>query len=53
MVFSRNIKEDTEAEILALWGSRDTQQYEKYLFIPLIIGISKKMAFSNIKKKIW
>lgn len=53
MVISRNVKEANGADIFAKWGYRDTKQYEKYLGLPLIIGLSKKIAFSKIKTKVW
>lgn len=53
MIFSKNLKEDLKVEILALWGNRGIQQYENYLGLSPIIRRSKKMAFSDIKTKLW
>lgn len=52
MVFNRNVKEVTRAEISSMWGCRDTKQYDKYLGLPLFIGRSKKRVFFKIKTKV-
>lgn len=52
MVFSRNVKEVTKAEISFMWGCKDTKQYKKYLGLPPIISRSKKKTFLKIKIKV-
>ncbi|XP_042974784.1 uncharacterized protein LOC122306423 [Carya illinoinensis] len=53
MVFSKNVKDDLKRDIMQLWGGSFTQQYEKYLGLPPMVGRSKKQAFSDIKKRVW
>lgn len=35
---------------MSLWGTRSTQQYEKYLGLIYVIGKSRKMAFSELNQ---
>lgn len=52
MVFSRNVNASTKDEIASLWSTSITQQYDKYLSIPLMINRSKRSAFSYIKTRV-
>lgn len=42
-----------QVEILELWGVQHSQQFEKYLGLPPLVGRSKYKAFSDIKHKVW
>lgn len=53
MVFNHNVQQIVKDEISALWETTESQQYEKYLGVPLIIGRSKKWTFLKIKARIW
>lgn len=53
MIFSQNVKDNIRDEVLSMWGCRATQQYQKYLSLPTIIGRSRKKALSEIKAKLW
>lgn len=53
MIFSKNTHVVKREEISALWTNETVQQYEKYLGLPLMIGRSKRMAFFDIKQKVW
>ncbi|KAF5454906.1 hypothetical protein F2P56_024537 [Juglans regia] len=53
MVFSRNVSEDKQKEIMDLWGSTQGHQYERYLGLPPMVGKSKNHAFADIKHKVW
>ncbi|XP_042983363.1 uncharacterized protein LOC122312776 [Carya illinoinensis] len=53
MVFSKNVNDDLKRDIMQLWGGSYTQQYEKYLGLPPMVGRSKKQAFSDIRKRVW
>ncbi|XP_042950087.1 uncharacterized protein LOC122282202 [Carya illinoinensis] len=53
MVFSKNVNDNLKRDIMQLWGGSFTQQYEKYLGLPPMVGRSKKQAFSDIKKRVW
>lgn len=41
-----------KAKIKAFWGARGSQQYERYFDLPLIIGQSRRRAFSQIKESL-
>lgn len=49
MVFNKNVNSNTGAEILALCGTIQPQQYEKHMGIPTFIGRARKRAFFEIK----
>lgn len=53
MIFSQNVEVATKDEILDLWETRGTQQFEKYLCLTPVIGLSKKRAFLEIKANLW
>jgi hypothetical protein len=53
LCFSRNTNQDVRAQILAKVGVPSTQQYEKYLGLPTLIGRSKVSTFTRIKGRIW
>ncbi|XP_042950031.1 uncharacterized protein LOC122282138 [Carya illinoinensis] len=53
MVFSKNVSDELKSDIMQLWGGSHTQQYEKYLELPPLVGRSKKQAFSSIKSRVW
>lgn len=46
MVFNKKVKEDVKEEVMTTWGCRSITQYDKYLGLPLIVGRSRKKAFS-------
>ncbi|XP_041011508.1 uncharacterized protein LOC121255312 [Juglans microcarpa x Juglans regia] len=48
MVFSKNVDKDLQTEIMQLWGGSSTQQYEKYLGLPPMVGRSKQRAFLRV-----
>jgi hypothetical protein len=50
--FSRNTKEDTHTLILNAVGVNSTQQYEKYLKLPALVGCSRITTFNVIKGRI-
>lgn len=45
MIFSQNIGREVKNDIMAQWGCRATQHYEKYLGLPPIVGRSRMRAF--------
>lgn len=53
MIFSKNFLKSLKEEIMAIWGSNQSQQYEKYLGLPFSIGKARKRAFFEIKAKLW
>ncbi|XP_042974662.1 uncharacterized protein LOC122306298 [Carya illinoinensis] len=53
IVFSTNVKPDTRQDILDLWEVQHSQQFEKYLGLPPLVGRAKYRAFSDIKHKVW
>ncbi|XP_042944574.1 uncharacterized mitochondrial protein AtMg00310-like [Carya illinoinensis] len=53
MVFSKNVHEDVKVNIMAMWGGSNTQQFEKYLGLPPMVGRSKQRVFADIKQKLW
>lgn len=53
VVFSNNVPALRQREILALWGVRTFQQYDKYLGLPNLVGRSKTRVFEEIKRKVW
>ncbi|XP_042953559.1 uncharacterized protein LOC122290089 [Carya illinoinensis] len=40
-------------DILELWGVQQSQQFEKYLGLPPLVGRANYRAFSDIKHKVW
>ncbi|XP_042974894.1 uncharacterized protein LOC122306534 [Carya illinoinensis] len=53
MVFSKNVGEEVKANIMSKWGGSNTQQFEKYLGLPPMVGRSKQRAFAGIKQRLW
>ena len=53
IVFSTNVLPTTRNDILELWGVQNSQQLEKYLGLPPLVGRAKYRAFSDIKHKVW
>lgn len=53
MMFSRNVTDGMQNEIMSMWSVSNVQQYEKYIGLPLVIGRSKSQVFSKIKQKVW
>lgn len=53
LFFSCNTKEETKCHISYVAGVNYTQQYEKYLGLPALIGRSRISAFAGIKGRIW
>jgi hypothetical protein len=51
--FSRNTKLETKQHILSVAGVKSTNQFERYLGLPALIGSSKVEAFSGLQGKIW
>jgi hypothetical protein len=51
--FSRNTPIATQQEILRIVGLPSTQQYDKYLGLPSLVGKSHNQAFKSIKDRIW
>jgi hypothetical protein len=51
--FSRNTHADTKAHIASVVGVDPSQQYEKYLGLPALVGKSRVSTFTDIKGKIW
>jgi hypothetical protein len=45
LFFSSNTVPETRQAIQALWGSNGTQNFDKYLGLPALIGRSKKIHF--------
>jgi hypothetical protein len=50
--FGRNTKANTRDHIVSVAGVSPTQQYEKYLGLPALIGRSRVSTFTDIKVKI-
>lgn len=53
MVLSNNVKGEVQAEIESIWRCTTSQQYDKYLGLPSIIGRSRKKAIMEIKTRLW
>jgi len=53
VVFSKNVKVEQCAEILRVLKMAEVQHHEKYLGLPMILGITKKSVFASIKERIW
>ena len=53
LFFSRNMPLAKKFDILAMFGTLPTTQFEKYLDLPHIMGRSKCHAFNDIKERIW
>jgi hypothetical protein len=51
--FSKNTSTAKKSDILSLFGTLPTTQFEKYLSLPPILGRSKRHAFNDIKERIW
>uniref|UniRef100_A0A2N9G5Y5 Reverse transcriptase domain-containing protein n=1 Tax=Fagus sylvatica TaxID=28930 RepID=A0A2N9G5Y5_FAGSY len=51
--FSKNTPLAKKSDILSLFGTLPTTQFEKYLGLPPIMGRSKRHAFNDIKDRIW
>jgi hypothetical protein len=51
--FNWNTHPDTKAYILAVVEVDSTQQYEKYLGLPALVGRSKVSSFARVKGKVW
>ena len=51
--FSKNTPQAKKSEILSLFVTLPTTQFEKYLGLPPIMGRSKRQAFNDIKERIW
>jgi hypothetical protein len=51
--FSRNTKVETKAHIAEVAGVNPSQQYEKYLGLPALVGRSRVSTFTDIKGKVW
>jgi hypothetical protein len=51
--FSKNTKVEVRAHIKALMGVNSTQNYEKCLGLPSLIGRSRVRSFKNIQGCIW
>jgi hypothetical protein len=51
--FSRNTSMEKRAEISQLSGLQATQNYDKYLGLPTLVGKSRVQAFNSIKDKVW
>lgn len=53
MFFSRNTREETRQSIIFVVGVQSTNQYEKYLGLPALVGRSRISSFNGIKGRIW
>jgi hypothetical protein len=53
LFFSKNTVQDTREAIIAMFGTSQSTQFEKYLGLPLMLGRSKKRSFNDIKDHIW
>jgi hypothetical protein len=53
LFFSRNRPLAKKFNILAMFGTLPTTQFEKYLGLLHIMGRSKRHAFNDIKERIW
>ena len=53
LFFSHNTPQPRHAQIMDLFRTSPTTQFEKYLGLPPIIGRSKKKAFNPIKDRVW
>ena len=53
LFFSKNTPLAKKSDILSLFGTLPTTQFEKYLGLPPIMGRSKRHAFNDIKERIW
>jgi hypothetical protein len=51
--FSKNTKRDVQDQILQGTGLSATQQYERYLSLPDLIGRSRVSTFNELKGRIW
>lgn len=49
MMFSNNTPPDTRKELMAMSTNDTLQKFKKYQGLPLMIGSTKRKAFSNIK----
>ena len=52
LFFSPNTDPSTRQEIQEFWGSQDTNNFNKYLGLPAMIGRSKKASFNSLKERI-
>ncbi|XP_041009451.1 uncharacterized protein LOC121253512 [Juglans microcarpa x Juglans regia] len=53
MVFSKNVLDQQQQEILRFWGVNRHHQYERYLGLPPVVGKGEKKTFSDLKHKVW
>jgi hypothetical protein len=51
LFFSRNTRIEGRNEIIQLSSFQTTNQYEKYLGLPMLVGESK--AFKGIRDRVW
>ncbi|XP_042952134.1 uncharacterized protein LOC122289223 [Carya illinoinensis] len=53
MVFSQNVNQSQQDEIMQFWGVHQFQQYDKYLGLPPMVGRGKYQAFSSLNHRVW
>jgi hypothetical protein len=53
IIFSRNTKQETKDFILSVVGVPHSNNYEKYLGLPPVVGKSKVSNFSGIQGRVW
>ena len=51
--FSKSTTPDMRIEIKEALGVPEIVQYEKYLWLPSLVGKSKKASFDYIKERVW
>jgi hypothetical protein len=51
--FSKNTSPTKRQEIIQLSGFQVSQQYDKYLGLPSLVGKSRTKAFKGIKDRVW
>ena len=52
LFFSSNTDPSIQQEIQDFWGSQGTNNFDKYLGLPVMIGRSKRAIFNSLKERI-
>ena len=53
LFFSKSSKDDVKEEIKNVLGVNEIRSYERYLWLPSLVGRGKEASFNYIKERVW
>ena len=53
LFFSKSTKDDVKEEIKNVLGVNEIRSYERYLWLPSLVGRGKEASFNYIKERVW